>query len=139
MMTAKQIDDETQVLAGLNVKNGRRWYSIDDGDWQPMKIGDAVLQGFSWIPVARDDSGAWTSYWMRLEAGARSFEHQHDSTELIVILDGVFTDDDGTDFHPGQTVCYPSGSRHSTWSEKGCTVLVVARTESSVVAGRATP
>lgn len=132
-MTTTQIDDEMPVLAGLKIKNGRRWYSIDERDWQPMKIGDTVLQGFSWIPVAQDESGAWTSYWMRLEAGARSIEHRHDSTELIMILDGVFTDDDGTDFHAGQTVSYPAGSRHSTSSAKGCTVLVVARTESSVV------
>ena len=132
-MTTKPIEDETPVLAGLKVKNGRLWYSIDERDWQPMKIGDTALQGFSWIPVAQDESGAWTSYWMRLAAGARSFEHRHDSTELIVILDGVFTDDDGTDFHPGQTVCYPAGSRHSTSSAYGCTVLVVARTESSIV------
>ena len=132
-MTTQHIDDEAGGLAGLEVKNGRRRYSIDERDWQPMKIGDTVLQGFSWIPVAQDESGVWTSYWMRLEAGARSFEHRHDSTELIMILDGVFTDDDGTDFHPGDTVSYPAGSCHSTSSKDGCTVLVVARTESSVV------
>lgn len=134
-MTTTQIEGKAPVLAGLKIKNGRRWYSIDERDWQPMKIGDTVLQGFSWIPVAQDESGAWTSYWMRLEAGARSFEHQHDSTELIMVLDGVFTDDDGTDFHAGQTVSYPAGSRHSTSSAMGCTVLVVARTESSIVNG----
>jgi anti-sigma factor ChrR (cupin superfamily) len=132
-MQTKQSDDEAPALAGLKITNGRRWYSIDERDWQPMTIGDTALAGFSWIPVAQDESGAWTSYWMRLDAGARSFEHQHDSTELIMILDGVFTDDDGTDFHPGQTVSYPAGSRHSTSSAKGCTVLVVARTASSVV------
>ncbi|WP_206958179.1 cupin domain-containing protein [Trinickia acidisoli] len=132
-MTTNPIDDEPHALAGLKVKEGRRCYSIDERDWRAMKIGDAVLPGFFWIPVAKDESGAWSSYWMRLEPGARSFEHRHDSTELIMILDGVFTDDDGTDFHPGTTVSYPAGSRHSTSSATGCTVLVVARTESSVV------
>ncbi|MFM0150110.1 cupin domain-containing protein [Paraburkholderia sp. RL18-085-BIA-A] len=70
---------------------------------------------------------------MRLQPGARSFEHLHDSTELILILDGAFTDDDGTDFLPGHTVCYPAGSRHSTSSKEGCTVLVVAHTGSTIV------
>ncbi|TKC78101.1 cupin domain-containing protein [Trinickia terrae] len=133
-MTTKHVGDDMEPLAGLKVKDGRRWYSIDARDWRPMMIGDTALPGFSWIPVAEDEGGAWTSYWMRLEAGARSFEHRHDSTELILILDGVFTDDDGTDFHPGQTVSYPAGSRHSTSSAEGCTVLVVARTDSSIVA-----
>lgn len=130
-MTTNQVD--VDALAGLRTKNGRRWYSIDERDWQPMKIGDAVLPGFFWIPVAQDEDGAWHSYWMRLAPGARSCVHQHESTELIMILDGVFTDDDGTDFHPGDTVSYPAGSRHSTSSANGCTVLVVARTESSIV------
>ncbi|TCK33606.1 ChrR-like protein with cupin domain [Paraburkholderia sp. BL8N3] len=126
---------ESCPLFGLRVKNGRRWYSIDERDWRPMKIGETVLPGFFWIPVANDETGTWNSYWMRLGAGARSFEHRHESTELILVLEGVFTDNDGADFLPGQTASYPAGSRHSTSSEKGCTVLVVEGTASSMVAG----
>ncbi|RQS06258.1 cupin domain-containing protein [Burkholderia sp. Bp9002] len=132
-MTVKHASDDNWPLAGLQVKNGRRWYAIDARDWRPMTIGDTVLPGFAWIPVADDEQGAWRSYWMRVDAGARSPEHRHDSTELILVLDGIFTDDDGTDFHPGQTVSYPAGSRHSTGSAGGCTVLVVARTGSAIV------
>lgn len=131
-MSTGQVREEN-VLAGLKVKDGRRCYSIDERDWQPMKIGETVLPGFFSIPVADDEHGAWSSYWMCLQPGARSFEHLHESTELIVILDGVFTDDDGTDFLPGQTVSYPAGSRHSTFSNEGCTVLVVAHAGSKVV------
>lgn len=130
-MTTANLRDE-MVLFGLKVKDGRRSYSIDERDWSPMKIGDAVLPGFFSIPVAVDDNGAWSSYWMRLQPGARSLEHRHESTELIMILDGVFTDDDGTDFTPGQTVCYPAGSRHSTSSKEGCTVLVVEHAPSTI-------
>lgn len=131
-MTTAQLRDE-MVLVGLNVKGPRRWYAIDERDWRPMKIGETALPGFFWIPVAADEGGAWTSYWMRLTPGARSLAHRHDSTELILILDGVFTDDDGTDFLPGQTVCYAAGSRHSTSSAQGCTVLVVAHSGSTIV------
>jgi anti-sigma factor ChrR (cupin superfamily) len=131
-MVTERMPDE-MVLFGLKVKDGRRLYSIDERDWRPMKIGETVLPGFFWIPVADDESGSWSSYWMRLQPGARSFEHKHDSTELILILEGVFTDDDGTDFLPGQTVSYPAGSRHRTSSKEGCTVLVVAHTGSTIV------
>lgn len=132
-MQSDQTHDTAVPLVGLKIDGGRRSYSIDARDWRPMKIGDTVLPGFSWIPVAEDENGAWSSYWMRLDAGARSPEHQHDSTELILILEGVFTDDDGTDFLPGQTVSYPAGSRHSTSSARGCTVLVVAQAGASMV------
>jgi hypothetical protein len=131
-MTTGHMRDE-MVFFGLHVKDGRRWYSIDERDWRPMKIGETVLPGFFWIPVADDENGAWSSYWMRLQPGARSLEHLHDSTELILVLDGVFTDDDGTDFLPGHTVSYPAGSRHSTSSKEGCIVLVVAHTGSTLV------
>ncbi|MDR5777510.1 MULTISPECIES: cupin domain-containing protein [unclassified Caballeronia] len=120
-------------LAGLREKDGRRWYAIAESDWRPMMIGDTILSGFFWIPVTSDETGAWSSYWMRLSAGARSMRHQHHSTELIMVLEGVFTDDDGAEFLPGQTVSYPAGSRHSTYSAKGCTVLVVEGEASSIV------
>ncbi|WP_244179297.1 cupin domain-containing protein [Paraburkholderia aspalathi] len=124
---------DEMALFGLKVKDGRRWYSIDERDWRPMKIGETVLPGFFWIPVANDENGDWSSYWMRLQPGARSFEHQHDSTELILILDGVFIDDDDTDFLPGQAVSYPAGSRHRTSSKEGCTALVVAHSASTII------
>lgn len=132
-MTARYNNDEAHPLYGLKVTNGRRWYAIDARDWRSMSIGGQVLPGYFWIPVADDEHGAWSSYWMRVEAGACSPEHQHDSTELVMVLEGVFTDDDGADFLPGQTVTYPAGSRHSTSSEVGCTVLVVAHTGSKIV------
>ncbi|WP_321852664.1 cupin domain-containing protein [Burkholderia diffusa] len=119
-------------LVGLKIKGERRWYSINESDWKPMKIGVADIPGFFWIPVATDENGAWASYWMRVDAGAQSPKHRHDSTELILILDGTFTDDDGTDFLPGQTVSYLAGSQHSTSSAHGCTVLVVSQTGASI-------
>jgi len=98
------VADSLKPLAGLKAAPGRRWYAIAASDWQPMKIGDTVLHGFFSIPVADDERGRWTSYWMRVEPGARSPVHRHDTTELIMVLDGVFTDDDGSDYLPGHTV-----------------------------------
>jgi anti-sigma factor ChrR (cupin superfamily) len=126
------VADSRKPLAGLKAAPGRRWYAIAASDWQPMKIGDTVLHGFFSIPVADDERGRWTSYWMRVEPGARSPVHRHDTTELIMVLDGVFTDDDGSDYLPGHTVTWPAGSTHSTTSASGCTVLVVAHTGSSI-------
>jgi anti-sigma factor ChrR (cupin superfamily) len=120
-MTVRFDEEEPRALFGLKVTNGRRWYAFEAQDWQPMKIGNRVLPGYFWIPVADDENGAWSSYWMRVSAGARSPEHQHDSTELVMVLEGIFT------------VTYPAGSRHSTSSKVGCTVLVVAHTGSKFV------
>ena len=123
---------ERAPLYGTRAEQGRLRYVIDPRDWKPMKIGETELQGFSWIPVAKDEGGAWESYWMKMSPGARSPHHVHHTTELLYIADGVFSDADGADYFPGDVVWYRAGSRHMSFSTHGCMVFVVARTGSSV-------
>lgn len=124
------MENEAQP-AGLKIQGDRRWYSIDQKDWRPMLIGETPIPGYSWIPLAEDEAGAWRSYWMKMDAGARGPLHRHDGTELVMVLDGVFIDSDGTQFLPGHVVTYPAGSRHSTHSTTGCIVLVIEKTGAS--------
>ncbi|VVE05012.1 anti-Sigm factor, ChrR [Pandoraea terrae] len=98
-----------------------------------MKIGDSLLPCFWWIPVANDESGAWQSYWMRMDPGARSPQHIHESTELLLVTQGVFTDGDNESYGPGEIVVYAAGSDHSSYSTEGCIALVVTRTSSRLL------
>jgi hypothetical protein len=66
---------------------GRKISSPDAAEWQPMMIAGQRHPGFWIIPIVDDESGAWTSYWMRLDAGARSLMHTHTSTELLLIME----------------------------------------------------
>jgi anti-sigma factor ChrR (cupin superfamily) len=111
---------------------GRAIHVLENEAWQPMMIENERLPGFWFIPIVDDSSGQWTSYWMRLEPGAESLVHTHTSTELLLILDGIYTDQDGTDFTARQVVTYPAGSTHRSYSRDGCTVLVVTNTESTL-------
>lgn len=97
-----------------------------------MTIGETVLPGFSWISLAEDEGGAWSSYWMRMDAGASSPEHVHVTTEMLFVWRGTFTDGDGPDYGPGETVIYQAGSRHRSLSKEGCIVLVVTRSPSTI-------
>lgn len=114
--------------AGLKIQGDRHGYSIDESDWQPLLIDETPIPGYSWIPLAKDEAGAWQSYWMKIDAGARGPLHRHGGTELVMVLDGVFVDGDGTEFLPGHVVTYAAGSRHSTHSTVGCVVLVIEKT-----------
>lgn len=125
--------EKSASLHGAHAEHGRQRYVIDARDWRPMKIGETELPGFSWIPVAKDERGAWESYWMRMSPGARSPYHIHDSAELLYVANGVFSDADGADYRSGDVVVYHAGSRHASVSEDGCMVFVVARTGSSIV------
>lgn len=111
---------------------GRQISSPDGTEWQPMMIAGQRHPGFWIIPIVDDESGAWTSYWMRLDAGARSLMHTHTSTELLLIMDGVYSDQDGTDIIARQVVTYPAGTSHWSHSRDGCTVLVVTNSESEL-------
>ncbi|KIG01633.1 ChrR-like cupin domain containing protein [Burkholderia sp. MR1] len=111
---------------------GRRLHTIEEHAWAPMLIEGTRHPGFWIIPIVDDESGAWTSYWMRLDAGAKSLFHTHASTELLFIMDGIYTDQDGTDFSPRQAVTYPAGTSHWSHSREGCTVLVVTNAESTL-------
>jgi anti-sigma factor ChrR (cupin superfamily) len=119
--------------AGSSDFAGRRHYKIRDQDWRPLQIGESDIPGYFWIPLSDDEEGAWSSYWMKIEPGARGPEHHHDATELIFVAEGVFTDSDGVNFLPGDVLTYPAGSSHSSSSTSGCTILVVARTGSRLV------
>lgn len=111
---------------------GRRIHADAGRHWQPMLIEGQRHPGFWIVPIVDDETGAWTSYWMRLDAGARSLVHTHTTTELLYVTEGIYTDQDGTDIVAGQVVTFPAGSSHWSYSRTGCTVLVVTNSESSL-------
>lgn len=104
-----------------------------DTSWQPMSLSGRVLEGFYWQPLLGDQAKAWDAYWMRLEAGAKSPEHAHPSTELLFIHEGTLHDDNGQTYGPGDVVLYAAGSVHSTFSPSGCHALVVTGIHASLL------
>ena len=60
---------------------------------------------------------------VRFEPGARFPEHTHGGGEEFLVLDGVFSDEDG-DYPAGTYIRHPIGTSHSAWSEEGCEILV---------------
>lgn len=75
-------------------------------------------------PLARAqaEAGHATSI-VRYEAGSRFSAHTHPRGEEILVLDGVFSDEDG-DYPAGSYLRNPAGSQHSPFSVDGCTLLV---------------
>jgi anti-sigma factor ChrR (cupin superfamily) len=63
---------------------------------------------------------------VRFAAGARFSSHRHDLGEEMLVLAGVFSDDDG-DFGAGIYLRNPPGSAHAPWSEQGCLLFVKLR------------
>jgi anti-sigma factor ChrR (cupin superfamily) len=60
---------------------------------------------------------------VRYEPGARFDTHRHPGGEEILVLDGVFSDENG-DYGPGTYIRNPPGSAHAPSSREGCTLFV---------------
>ena len=75
-------------------------------------------------PLEREaaESGHTTSI-VRYEPGASFPPHPHPMGEEILVLDGVFSDENG-DYPAGTYLRNPPGSRHAPFSKEGCTLLV---------------
>lgn len=91
-------------------------------DWEPSPSGTVWRK-----PLYRQggEFGPVTSL-VRYAPGGAFAEHSHPEGEEIMVLDGVFSDEQG-DYPAGTFLMNPDGSRHSPRSEPGCTLLVRLR------------
>lgn len=69
-----------------------------------------------------DESGETTSV-VRFEKGAGFAHHEHTNGEEILVLDGVFEDENG-EYPSGTYLRNPPGSRHAPLCHQGCTIFV---------------
>ena len=63
---------------------------------------------------------------VRYAAGSSFSAHQHGGGEEFLVLEGTFSDEHG-EYPAGTYVRNPPGSRHSPFSQEGCTLFVKLR------------
>lgn len=90
----------------------------------PYDLEGPAQPEMSWLPVSYDPETGLGSYFMRMEPGAVTIEHDHDVMEDFLILEGDLVDSDGAVFGPGDFVTYEAGTRHNSWTENGCLIAV---------------
>ena len=91
----------------------------DDQQWVT-----SPADGVSRIHLEREaaESGHTTSF-VRFEPGASFAPHSHPQGEEILVMEGVFSDDEG-DYPAGTYIRNPPGSSHRPFTEQGCTLFV---------------
>ncbi len=75
------------------------------------RIGDEVARATSIVRYAK---------------GSSFSRHEHAKGEEFLVLEGIFSDNQG-DYPPGTYVRNPPGSSHSPYSDGGCRILVKLR------------
>jgi anti-sigma factor ChrR (cupin superfamily) len=96
--------------------------------YRPYDRYGEPIAGMSWIPLSGElHNGAFECFLLRMDAGARSRPHEHTGGEEFLLLDGELIDCDGQRFHSGDYVRFEPGSKHSSHTDEGCTMLVILR------------
>ena len=85
------------------------------------------ISGMSWHKISYDKNTGAGSYILKMAPGARSLNHKHQNYEEFYVLDGELIDEDNTTFNKGDFISYKPGSQHSSFSKKGCLLLVFLR------------
>ena len=96
-----------------------------DAKFQTYNRYGKTLPGVEWLPLSGGAEADKEVYLIRFGPGSRSHPHIHQGSEEFLVLDGELTDDDGMVFRPGDFVRFEPGSEHSSFSEEGCTLLVI--------------
>ena len=93
--------------------------NADELAWVPSPAPGVYRKQFE---RAAAESGRVTSL-VRYGAGANFRSHVHPKGEEILVLKGVFSDENG-DYPAGTYLRNPPGSRHAPYSKDGCLIFV---------------
>ena len=103
----------------------RKLIRTSDQKFQTYNRYGKTLPGVEWLPLSGGAATGKEVYLIRFDPGSRSHPHIHHGSEEFLVLDGELTDDDGMVFRSGDFVRFEPGSEHSSFSEEGCTLLVI--------------
>ena len=106
----------------------RQIVSTANDQFKPYdRYGDPIA-GMSWIPLSGELlNGEFECFVLRMDAGAQSRPHEHTGFEEFLVLEGELIDCDGCSYRSGDFVRLLPGSKHSSHTPDGCSLLVMLR------------
>ena len=99
----------------------------------PFNSYGKPISGMSWHKISYNQNTGLGSYILKMAPGARSLKHKHRNYEEFFVLDGELIDEDNTTFNKGDFISYKPGSKHSSFSKKGCLLLVFLRKKNKAI------
>lgn len=94
-----------------------RYVEVEKLPWQPTRF-----PGIEMKVLLKDEQSGLLTALFRWAPGAKLPLHEHVEIEQSFVLEGSFSDHQGT-CRKGDYVWRPAGSRHEAWSEEGCVLL----------------
>ena len=117
--SAEQTVPPIQINADFEQRAVQR---LADASWQPSPLPGVER----WMLDRVGGEVARATSLVRYASGSRFERHVHGGGEEILVLDGVFTDENG-DHSAGTYLRNPPGSAHAPLSREGCLLFVKLR------------
>ena len=101
--------------------------------FEPFDNYGKAIKGMSWHKISYNKKTGQGSYILKMDPEAKTIPHKHINYEEFYMLDGDLTDADGKTFKRGNFVTFKPGSSHSSYTEKGCLILVFMRSRNKII------
>ena len=106
----------------------RQIINTGDEKFLPYDRYGSPAPGMSWLPLGGERlNDEFECFLLRMDAGAQSQPHEHTGFEEFLVMDGELVDCDGSSYRAGDFVRFGPGSKHSSHTPQGCTLLVMLR------------
>ena len=87
------------------------------------------------MPLSKDEKIKHEVFIVQFEPESYSSLHKHKGYEEFYVIDGELIDDDGKVFKKGDYIIFEKGTKHSSYSKTGCTLLVILYTGTNELSG----
>ena len=84
-----------------------------------------VVYGLEWLPLSSDNHYEKEIFLIHFKPKSHSSLHIHNGIEEFFVLEGELVDGDGQLFEKGDFIRFESGTKHSSYTKKGCKLLVI--------------
>ena len=95
--------------------------------FEPFDRYGYVIPGMSWHKISFDKKNGYGTYISKLKPGTKTISHTHLGFEEFFILEGELIDSDGVVFKKGDFITFEPGTKHSSYTKKGCLILTFMR------------
>ena len=93
--------------------------------FSPYNRYGTVSSDLKWLPLSKDEKLEHEVFIVQFEPESSSSLHKHKGYEEFYVIDGELIDDDGKVFKKGDYIKFEKGTKHSSYSKTGCTLLVI--------------
>ena len=102
--------------------------NTENSQFKPYDRYGEPISGMQWVPLSGELlNGEFESFLLKMAPGARSKPHEHMGFEEFYMVEGTLIDNDNVEFNKGDFVKFSPGSKHSSHTPNGCTLLVMLR------------